>query len=232
MSAWAVVIPVKRWAMAKSRVGGLRSADRRELAAALAHDVIRTVCATPAVARCVVVGPDEVVWELRHCVGAGAVLGVEEGQQQSADPLNTALRQGRDAALSAGYRQIAMIMADMPALTVSGLTAFLQMMPTTGVGVVRDKSRSGTTILAGRVGDTVRPAFGPDSANRHIAGGAIDLTPSCDSGLRIDVDTWADLVAVQRFAGPALRRWCDDRQRRTPPALPDMHDAVTAVEPA
>lgn len=96
MAEWAVVIPVKRWAMAKSRVGGLRSADRRDLAAALAHDVIRTVCATPAVARCVVVGPDEVVRELRRC--SGAVLGVEEVQERSADPLNTALRQGRDAA--------------------------------------------------------------------------------------------------------------------------------------
>lgn len=116
-----------------------------------------------------------------------------------------------------------MIMADMPALTVSGLTAFLQLMPTTGVGVVRDRSRTGTTILAGRAGHTVCPAFGPDSATRHIAGGAIDLTSSCDPGLRIDVDTWADLVAVQPFAGPALRRWFDEYaapRRACPPVTP------------
>lgn len=233
MTGWAVVIPVKRWAKAKSRVGGLRSADRRELAAALAHDVILTVCATAEVARCVVVGPDEVVRELRHRAGYGAVLGVEEEQGTSADPLNSALRHGRDAALSAGHRQIAMIMADMPALNVSGLTAFLQQIPTTCAAVVRDRNRTGTTILAGRNGEAVRPAFGPDSANRHIACGALDLTSSCDPGLRIDVDTWADLVAAQRFAGPALRRWFDDRRRRTAPLLlPDMLDAGRAVEPS
>lgn len=49
MSDWAVVVPVKGWSAAKSRVTGIGERERCELAIALATDTVRTIwCAAPS----------------------------------------------------------------------------------------------------------------------------------------------------------------------------------------
>lgn len=97
MTGWAVVVPVKSWASAKSRVAGISTSGRRALAKALAHDTVSTVCATPGVAACFVVGAPDVLDFLVRYVTRPRLFGVEE-QVGSPDPLNAALRRGRDAA--------------------------------------------------------------------------------------------------------------------------------------
>ncbi|MFB9730315.1 2-phospho-L-lactate guanylyltransferase [Haloechinothrix salitolerans] len=207
---------MKGWGNAKTRMSELRTDDRRALAFALAQDTVRTVCATPDVELCVVVGPGEVLRDLRRCAGLEAVRGVEERREASADSLNMALLRGRDVALSAGYRQLAMIVADLPALSVTALRGFLRTVPAASVAIVCDRSGSGTTIVAGRRGERVLPAFGPNSAARHIANGAVDVTSRCDPWLRADVDTVADLATARGAAvGPALRRWFDGGEMRS-----------------
>ncbi|RQX15511.1 2-phospho-L-lactate guanylyltransferase, partial [Micromonospora arida] len=56
---WAVVVPVKRLAVAKSRLrGALPGVPHEELALALAADTLRAVLACPAVAEALVVTDD------------------------------------------------------------------------------------------------------------------------------------------------------------------------------
>lgn len=213
MSDWAVVVPVKEWSAAKSRVTGLDERARRELAIALATDTVRTICRTPGVASCIVVSPDENLRELRPRLDSSLVRGVQEQPQAGLDPLNAALFLGRDAALSAGHQQVAMLVADLPGLSTSGLQSFLRLVPPTGVALICDQAGTGTTLLAGRHGDRLRPAFGSGSAQRHMSNGAIDITAWCDPALRLDTDTWADLSVAADLAGPALRRWLNGCQR-------------------
>ena len=210
VSEWAVVVPVKEWSAAKSRVTGLTGRERQGLALALATDTVATVCRTPGVVSCIIVGPRATLHELDLKFGNPTVLGVLEkaGHQ---DPLNAALRQGRDAATSAGLRHVAMVVADLPGLRTEGLDGFLRSVPMRHAAVVRDQAGTGTTLLASRRGERLRPVFGADSAARHLSGGARDLTTRCDPALRLDTDTWADLAVVDRWAGPALRRWLDER---------------------
>ncbi|GAB7007978.1 hypothetical protein JCM18899A_54570 [Nocardioides sp. AN3] len=210
MSAWAVVVPVKEWSAAKSRVAGLTGRERHELALALSTDSFDTVCRTPGVGSCIAVAPRDTLRELYRRVGGLTVCGVEE-ETATHDPLNAALRQGRDAAASIGYGQVAMIVADLPGLSTWGLEGFLRAVPASRAALVRDQEGTGTTILARPRGDRLQPAFGGGSAARHLSGGALDLSTLCDPGLRLDTDTWADRAAADRFAGPALRRWLDGR---------------------
>ncbi|GAB7002545.1 hypothetical protein JCM18899A_00160 [Nocardioides sp. AN3] len=207
MNGWAIVVPVKQWSTAKSRVTGLTEQERYELAIGLATDTVGAICSTPEVAACLVVGPPDNLRDLSPCVDSPLVHEVEEQPDARHDPLNTALGQGRDAALSEGFRQVAMIVADLPGLTSPGLSAFLRLVPPTRPALVCDQAGTGTTLLAGRRGERLRPAFGTHSAARHRSDGALDVTPRCDPSLRLDVDTWADLTAAGCFAGPALRRW-------------------------
>ena len=205
-----MVVPVKEWSAAKSRVTGLTGRERHELALALATDTVATVCKTVGVAACIVVAPRDTLRELDRRVGNLTVCGVEE-EPASLDPLNAALRQGRDAASSARFRHVAMVVADLPGLSTSGLDGFLRSVPASQAALVRDQAGTGTTLLAGRRGDRLRPAFGADSAARHLSSGALDVSTRCDPALRLDTDTWADLEAADRWAGPALRRWLDER---------------------
>ncbi|MEV5393651.1 2-phospho-L-lactate guanylyltransferase, partial [Nocardia farcinica] len=77
--------------------------------------------------------------------------------------------------------------------------------PRGGRAIVTDHAGTGTAALLVRDGGELAPAFGPDSARRHIAAGAVDL-PGEWPGLRRDVDTAADLErAVELGAGSSTR---------------------------
>ena len=208
MTVWAVVVPVKRWSAAKSRTC-LGEGERHGLAIALATDTVHAISATPGVASCLVVGPGDTVRDLRLPVDHPLVRAVEEKEHAGPDGLNAALRQARDAGVSAGYHQIAMVMADLPGLTASSLLGLLQMVPANRAAMIRDRAGTGTTILASRRGDRLQPAFGDGSAARHLANGVLDLTMVSDPALRLDIDTLADLTAAHKFAGPSVRRWTD-----------------------
>jgi 2-phospho-L-lactate guanylyltransferase len=101
--------------------------------------------------------------------------------------LNTALRNAsKDGPL-------AVLPADLPALRTGELTEALGLC--TVRSFVPDAEGTGTVLLAAPDGD-LRPAFGPDSARIHELGGARRLDGDWPT-LRRDVDTAADLAAVQ-----------------------------------
>jgi len=64
---------------------------------------------------------------------------------------------------------------------------------------VPDAAGSGTTLYAVRPGTAFRPRFGPGSAARHQAAGAVPLTQPGLASLRRDVDAPPDLDAAGRL---------------------------------
>lgn len=175
---WTVVLPVKGQS-GKSRLdaGDARAA----LAVAFARDAIAASVACPAVERVVVVTGDETV-------------AATEGVEVVADPgagLHAAIQAG--IAVVAPGTPAAVVLADLPALTPEALDDALALAAEQPRSYVADAISTGTTLLAARRADALRPRFGEGSAERHRAEGHVELPVPVSSGLRVDVDELADL---------------------------------------
>lgn len=183
---WGLVVPVKRLALAKTRLRPYGDAARQELALAFAADVVTAALACPAVERVLVVTDDE------RARARLAGLGAETAPDDPDAGLNPALAHGagllRAAAPGCG---VAALSADLPALRPEDLDAALRAVPAGGRGVVRDHAGTGTTLLAAGPGAELAPSYGPGSLDRHLAGGAALLAAA--EGLLLDVDTPEDL---------------------------------------
>ncbi|MEH1169203.1 2-phospho-L-lactate guanylyltransferase [Micromonospora sp. CPCC 205539] len=190
---WAVVVPVKRLAAAKSRLrGALPGVPHEELALALAADTLRAVLACPVVAEALVVTDDAQVAATARAVGARVLPDEPDAG------LNAAFRHGA-AGAAAGW--VVGITADLPALRPAELAAALLAAQTDRAGVRRfvpDAPGTGTVLLAAPPGVGLDPRFGVGSAAAHAASGALPLIGDWPS-LRRDVDTAADLAAAARL---------------------------------
>jgi 2-phospho-L-lactate guanylyltransferase len=188
---WSVVIPVKVLALAKSRLAGLENADRSALALAMAVDTVAAAVACPLVGAVVVVTDDQSV------TSEVAALGAETIADSPAAGLNRALTAGADhaAARWPGYG-LAALLADLPALSAVELTAALTAASAVTQAYMADAAGSGTTLYTARPGTAFSPRFGPGSRARHRQAGGTELDAPTDSGLRQDVDTFADLCSA------------------------------------
>jgi 2-phospho-L-lactate guanylyltransferase len=196
---WAVVLPVKRLAAAKTRLrgGAPPGVPHVRLVLAMAQDTVRAVLACPAVAELLVVTGDP------EAAAALAELGARVLPDRPAAGLDPALRYG--AAVAARSRRwVGGLPADLPALRPDELAAALAAAAAgAGRGFVPDASGTGTTLLAAPPGVRLDPRFGPGSAARHAGSGARRLDGDWPS-LRRDVDTAADLAAAERLGlGPS-----------------------------
>jgi 2-phospho-L-lactate guanylyltransferase len=181
-----VVVPVKRLEQAKSRLSAYGDAHRRELALAFAVDV---VTAAREVARVLVVTDDP------RAAAVLSALGAEITPDDPDSGLNPALAHGAEhLRLQQPGLGVATLSADLPALRAEDLRAVLAQVPPGGRGFVADVAGTGTTLLAAGPGADLLPSFGPGSRSAHLASGAVELEAA--PGLRQDVDTPADLVAV------------------------------------
>lgn len=183
---WGVVVPVKRLAVAKSRLASFGDQQRQALALAFAADV---VLAAVAVAQVLVVTDDERAAALLTSLGA---IVVADGPDAG---LNPALAHGADL-LKARSPQlgIATLSADLPALRAPDLAAALRAVGAGQQAFVVDHSGLGTTLLAAAPGVRLVPAFGAGSRQAHLSSGALELVAA--ESLRLDVDTPADLAAA------------------------------------
>ncbi|MEU0550171.1 2-phospho-L-lactate guanylyltransferase [Micromonospora sp. NPDC005979] len=194
---WAVVVPVKRLTVAKSRLrGALPGVPHEELALALAADTLRAVLACPAVAEALVVTDDHRVARAARAVGARTLADLPDAG------LNVAFRHG---AAQTPTRWVVGLTADLPALRPDELAAALLAAQRDPEGVrrfVADAPGTGTVLLAAPPGVDLDPRFGIDSAAAHEASGALPLTGDWPS-LRRDVDTAGDLADAARLGlGP------------------------------
>jgi 2-phospho-L-lactate guanylyltransferase len=202
---WSLVIPVKRLAVAKSRLAPLPTARRAELALAFVHDCVTAALGAPEVARVLVVTADAEAGE--RLAGVGAQLAWEPpsaAEAVAADGTQTRL----NAAISFGARasqadrpdlRVGVLTGDLPALRPRELSAVLNLAAAiAGRSFVPDAVGTGTTLLLGPEHGPLDPRFGSDSRGRHARSGASELFGAGRS-VRQDVDTLEDLEAALRL---------------------------------
>jgi 2-phospho-L-lactate guanylyltransferase len=184
--SWGLVVPVKRLALAKTRLSSYGDAARQELALAFALDVVAAALAATTVSDVVVVSDDP------RATRALADAGARVVSDRPDAGLNPALEHG--AAQLAASLGIATVSADLPALRPADLDAALSQVPPEGRGFVVDVAGTGTTLLAAAAGVALSPAYGAGSRDVHLRSGAVELPGA--PGLRLDVDTPEDLAAA------------------------------------
>ena len=201
---WCLVVPVKRLAVAKTRLAAYAGPHRRELALAFAADTVAAALACPDVAAVVVVTDEPDAADRLGAAGAVVV-----GDEPDAG-LNPALVHGAtEAARLHRGCGVGALSADLPALRPAELGRALAAAPDETACFVRDADGSGTTLLLARRPDLFDPAFGPASAAAHLRLGARELDAERGGGdglasLRRDVDTAEDLRAARDMGlGPA-----------------------------
>jgi 2-phospho-L-lactate/phosphoenolpyruvate guanylyltransferase len=185
---WSVVVPVKVLALAKSRLAVLAGPLRPALALAMAADTVAAALACPEVATVIAVTDDPQAGH--ELAGLGAVVIPDE----PGEGLNPALRHGAALATSRWPASpVAALAADLPALRPAELGAGLRAAAGWDHAFVPDAAGTGTTLYTARAGAAFSPRFGPGSARRHLAAGAVQLTLPGLTSLRRDVDAPPDL---------------------------------------
>ena len=198
---FALLVPVKTLALAKSRLALDHDHLRAPLMRAFALDAIDAAARTTSVGQVYVV-TDEPGFEID-----GAARLPDEGDGD----LNRALVH---ASLRVRLRQpgwgVAAMCADLPCVNAEDLQTAL------GSGLtqrwfVADAAGTGTTLLAAAPGVDLDPHFGADSARRHERSGAASVRAQVAS-LRRDVDTEVDLTSARALGvGPHTTKVLTDR---------------------
>jgi 2-phospho-L-lactate guanylyltransferase len=191
---WAVMIPVKPFAAAKSRLGG--DARRGDIARALALDTVDVVTRTAGVARVLVVTADAALASLLPG-------GVELIREREAVGIDAALAAASDRVGLRRHR--AAVPADLAALAPAELASALAMAASVPRTVIPDAAGTGSTLVTARAGVPWASSYGPDSFARHVSLGCRPLPVRATSGLRWDLDTADDLNELLPRAGERLR---------------------------
>ncbi len=207
---WVVVLPVKALTAAKTR---LDRDDRADLALAMATDTVTAAGASRSVTAIVVVTDDE-----RARAALGPLATVVPDRPDGG--LNAALAHGsRVAAARWPHAGVAVLTADLPALSGEHLDRALTAAAEVPRALVADAAGSGTVLLTAGPGLALEPAFGDGSRGSHREAGVVDLTERLAdvSGLRRDVDTLDDLDAAGQLGlGPATRAALADPDMERP----------------
>ena len=184
--SFALLVPVKTLALAKSRLSVTDTADREPLMRAFALDAIAAAVRSPTVAQVHVI-TDDPGFEVE-----GALRLPDEGEGDLNRALHHAALRVRlvDPDLA-----VAAMCADLPSLRTADLTDALSA-SLTPRWFVADADGTGTTLLAAGPGVELQPHFGVGSARRHEESGAMPVRAELAS-LRRDVDTEDDLVAAR-----------------------------------
>ena len=185
-TTFVVVVPVKPLALGKSRLQGLPTERRRELAAAFARDTVAAALGAGGV-EAVLVVTDDVAFASELAGDRCEVI-----PDGVSDDLNGTLRQAAAEVHRRwpGTTPVALC-ADLPALVPADLEAALAAAGGEGPVFVRDTSGEGTTMYAAPAA-SFEPHFGPGSARAHLTAGATELVVPVPT-LRQDVDDLADL---------------------------------------
>ncbi|MFK4731086.1 2-phospho-L-lactate guanylyltransferase [Agromyces mediolanus] len=191
---WVVVIPVKAFAAAKSRLRPQLGAEQRAaLARAFALDTVDAVRRADRVAEVVVVtGETALGAEL------AALPEVELVPEPGEPGLTSAIELGIAHVRHGGGRHLAVLLGDLPALRSGALDDALDAACGHRLAFVADLEDTGTTLVTALAGTGLRPGFGPDSAAAHRSAGFAELSAlgDIDPGLRRDVDTVEALEAA------------------------------------
>jgi 2-phospho-L-lactate guanylyltransferase len=196
------VLPVKRFELAKTRLGAALSvAQRRSLARAMVADVLDALVAASELDGVAVVTNERSVAELARASGAQVLADPHEAGQSAAALIGIA------HALAGGFARALLVPGDCPALDAATLHALLSA-PTAppAVTIVADRHGLGTNALLLSPPQAIEPGFGAGSFERHrlraqAAGAAWNVAAL--PGLALDIDTPADLAELRGALGSA-----------------------------
>jgi 2-phospho-L-lactate guanylyltransferase len=211
---WSVVLPVKSFSRAKSRLAAGLGPWRQELAHAFFLDTLWAVRNTEGVRTVVVVTADPLAASQARTLGALVC-------PDAPDPdLNDAIRLGAAKCRSVGPEgPVAALTADLPGLRPRELEHVLRAARHHQRAFVADHTGEGTTVLTALTTADLAPAFGTGSAHRHASLGAFPVDMPDDCGIRLDVDTPEDLARVAlRGVGPYTAALFRLRKARFPMA--------------
>src|ERR1700677_4059884 len=197
----AAILPVKRFAQAKQRLGAsVADPLRLELARAMVGDVLSALAETAAIELTIVVTGEPSVADTAR---AGGAITIDDTAQ---DGQSAAVGLGVRRALDAGIERVLCIPGDCPTLDPAELEALLgarpgvHSAPSAEVVIVPDRHGTGTNGLLLAPPEAILPSFGPDSRERHtalaLAAGVavrIEQPPS----LLLDIDTGDDLAVLR-----------------------------------
>jgi 2-phospho-L-lactate/phosphoenolpyruvate guanylyltransferase len=196
----AAILPVKRFAAAKSRLGtSVEDTLRERLARAMVSDVLRALAESATIERTIVVTCEA---SLRVAAEQHGALILEDTAERGQ---SAAVALGIRRALADGAERVLCVPGDCPTLDPAELDALLDAAAAEPAGsaevvIVPDRHGTGTNGLLLAPPEAIAPSFGADSCARHRAL-ARDVRVACrverPSSLLLDIDTGADLAALR-----------------------------------
>ncbi len=178
----AVLVPVKRTALAKSRLGGLGDRARRDLATAFAADTVTALLACEVVARVLVVTDDHLAAGMLRDIGAEVI------PDGTSDLNGTLVQAAAEMHRRGPGLRLAAVCADLPALRPEELTRAYASADSSRMSFVSDQDAVGTTAVFAPDLQRFRPSFGHGSRTLHLDAGAFEVDAVDIPGLRRDVD--------------------------------------------
>jgi 2-phospho-L-lactate guanylyltransferase len=212
---YAVLVPVKRTAVAKSRLGGLGEGVRRELATAFAADTVAALLASEVVARVLVVTDDHQLAGMLRSQGADVM------PDGTSDLNGTLVQAAAEVHRRDPELRLAAVCADLPALRPGEVADAFAATHPSRMSFVSDQDRVGTTAVVAPELAEFRPSFGNGSRAQHLQAGAFEVDGVDVPGLRRDVDDPAGLSEALRLGVGA----------RTARVLTPMQATVSAFDP-
>jgi 2-phospho-L-lactate guanylyltransferase len=189
------IVPVKGFGEAKQRLGAaLARGSRSSLAQAMFCDVLAALRRAARIDAVVVVTADVGAASLAE--GLAGVLHDDARSGQSA-----ATEIGIRHAIALGYDRVLLVPGDTPLVDPVEVDLLLERTERDGVavGIVADRHGTGTNALVLTPPDAMRPSFGPDSLERHVAGAraaGVSHRLELAASLAHDVDTPEDLAEM------------------------------------
>lgn len=192
---FTAIVPVKRFAVAKTRLSPLFDAgERAAFAAAMLDDVLGILGGVDTL--------DDIV------VATGDPDAASIARSHGADVIDDA-RSDLNAAIASAHRAVPagsgvlVVPSDIPAVTVREITELLDAATAYGVALARAARDGGTNLLAWRGDVAMKPAFGENSLRVHIrTARELGVQPAVLNlaGASLDIDWPADVEALTRRA--------------------------------
>jgi len=158
----AALVPAKALDQAKGRLAAiLNENERRGLALAMLEDVLRALRSAEVIESVSVVSPDESVLQFARALGAEALE-----EPPSVRGINQALSHGLNAIADCHPDGVLVVLADVPGIRPSDVTAIIEALPREGV-VICPSADKGTSALALRPIDVIPFRFGENSFQAH-----------------------------------------------------------------
>jgi 2-phospho-L-lactate/phosphoenolpyruvate guanylyltransferase len=189
------ILPVKPFGEGKQRLAEeLDAGPRRVLTEAMCADVLVALRRATLVDRILVVSGDPNAQQLGASNGAAVLDDAQRGH-------NVAAALGIAHVLEQGAERALLVPGDCPALDPGELDALIarEVEPPSAL-IVPDRHGTGTNALLLTPPDSLAPAFGADSCQRHAVNARLNGTvPEIVEvpTLALDVDTPDDLAALQ-----------------------------------